>query len=144
MYRKILIPLDNSPTDQAILDHIRPLAKMTGAQLILVHVADGFVARLQDQLNLADSQEIREDQRYLDERQKELAGEGFHVKAILTQGKEPADGILNVAQSEQCDLIALATHGHRFVQDVILGSVANSLRHRTDIPVMMIRAKGQV
>lgn len=130
MYRKILIPLEHSPTDQAILDHIRPLVRMTGAELILVHVADGFVSRFQD------------DQRYLDTRSEELAREGFHVKAILTQGKEPADRILNVAQSENCDLIALATHGHRFVQDVILGSVAENLRHRTHIPVLMIQAKG--
>jgi nucleotide-binding universal stress UspA family protein len=143
MYRKILIPLDNSPTDEAILEHIRPLARMTGADLVLVHVADGFVARLQDQLNLADSEEIKKDQDYLDARSEELAREGFRVKAILAQGKEPVDGILNVAQAENCDLIALATHGHRFVQDVILGSVAESLRHRTDIPVLMIRAKAK-
>ena len=140
MYHKILIPLDNSPTDQAILDHIRPLAKMTKAHLILVHVADGFVARLQDQLNLADSEEIIKDKAYLDGHCQILTQEGFHVKTVLVHGKEPVDGILDVAQSEGCDLIAMATHGHKFVKDVLLGSVADSLRHRTDIPILMIRS----
>jgi nucleotide-binding universal stress UspA family protein len=140
MYQKILIPLDNSPTDQTILHHIRSLAKLTKAVLILVHVADGFGARLQDQLNLADSEEMKKDQAYLDNHNKELVAEGFKVKSILVQGKEPVDGILNVAKEEKCDLIAMATHGHGFVKDVILGSVADTLRHRTNIPILMIRS----
>ena len=140
MYQKILIPLDNSPTDETILAHIRPLARLTKAQLVLVHVADGFAARLQDQLNLADSEEIQKDQRYLDERSRQLTQEGFKVKSVLAQGKEPVEEILNIAQTQGCDLIAMATHGHRFVKDVILGSVAENLRHRTDIPILMVRS----
>ena len=140
MYHKILIPLDNSPTDQAILNHIRPLAKMTKAHLVLVHVADGFAARLQDELNLADSEEIKKDQDYLDGHCQLLTQEGFQVKSVLIQGKEPVQGLLDIAQEEGCDLIAMATHGHGFVKDVILGSVADNLRHRTDIPILMIRS----
>ncbi|MBI3602149.1 MAG: universal stress protein [Candidatus Omnitrophica bacterium] len=140
MYRKILISLDNSPTDETILVHIRPLARLMKAELVLVHVADGFAARLQDELNLADSEEIKKDQGYLDGRCQELTQQGFKVKSILAQGKEPAEGILNVAGSEGCDLIAMATHGHKFVKDVLLGSVAENLRHRTDIPILMVRS----
>ena len=140
MYQKILIPLDNSPTDETILVHIRPLARLIKAELILVHVADGFAARLQNQLNLADSEEIQKDQRYLDERSRQLTQEGFKVKSVLAQGKEPVEEILNIAQIEGCDLIAMATHGHKFLKDVILGSVAENLRHRTDIPILMVRS----
>ena len=140
MYKKILVPLDNSATDNKILEHIRSLAKMTRAQLVLVHVADGFAARLQDDLNLADSQEMTEDQAYLDKVRDSLAEDGFAAKAVLVQGGEPVDGILSVAQQEGCDLIAMSTHGHGFIKDVILGSVADNLRHRTDIPILMIRA----
>lgn len=139
MYKKILIPLDNSPSDQTIIGHIQSMAKLMRAQIVLVHVADGYVARLQDQLNLADSQEIKDDQKYLQTRQKELEKAGFTVKAVLVQG-EPADEILKLAGSEDCDLIAMATHGHKFVKDLVLGSVANNIRHRTDIPVLMIRS----
>lgn len=139
MYKTILIPLDNSPSDETIIRHIQPLARLTGAAIILVHVADGYVARLQDQLNLADSQEIKEDERYLMERRSELQKAGFQVTFRLVQG-EPADKILELAEREGCDLIAMATHGHKFVKDLVLGSVANSIRHRTDIPVLMVRS----
>jgi nucleotide-binding universal stress UspA family protein len=140
LYKKIVIPLDNSPTDETILIHVRRLARLTNAQLVLVHVADGFAARLQDQLNLADSEEIKEDQAYLDKVCASLHKDGFNARAILVHGKEPVDGILSVAQNEGCDLIAMATHGHQFIEDMILGSVADTLRHRTDIPVLMIRS----
>lgn len=140
MYKKIIIPLDNSPTDEAILVHIRKLLRLLNAQVVLVHVADGFAARLQDQLNLADSEEIKDDQAYLEKVCADFKNEGFNAKAILVHGKEPADGILSVAQDEGCDLIAMATHGHQFIEDMILGSVANKLRHHTDIPILMIRS----
>ena len=140
MYKKIIVPLDNSATDNTILAHVRDLARLTHAQLILVHVADGFAARLQDQLNLVDSEEIKDDQAYLDQVCAGLQKEGFRAKAILVQGKEPVDGILSVAKDEECDLIAMATHGHQFIEDMILGSVADMLRHRTDIPILMIRS----
>ena len=139
MYKKILIPLDNSATDRAILDHIRPLAKLTKASLVLVHVADGFAARLQNQLNLEDSEEIKRDRKYLDDCQKQLTQEGFQVQTHLVGG-EPADKILSIAEEDRCDLIAMSTHGHRFFKDVLFGSVAENIRHRTSIPILMIRS----
>ena len=139
MYKKILIPLDNSSSDATILDHIRPLARLTRARLVLVHVADGYAARLQTQLNLDDSQEIKDDTFYLETKRNELRKEGFLVEACLVQG-DPAVGILATAEKEQCDLIAMSTHGHKFLKDVILGSVAENIRHRTDIPILMVRS----
>ena len=140
MYKRIVVPLDNSVTDETILIHIRQLAGLTRAQIILVHVSDGFVAQLQDQLNLADSEEIKDDQAYLNKVSAGLQKDGFNVKAVLVHGKEPVNGILSVAQEEACDLIAMATHGHKFLEDMILGSVADTLRHRTNIPILMIRS----
>ena len=140
MYKKILIPVDNSPTDGTIVAHVRGLGKLTHAELIFVHVVEGFAARLQNDLNLADSQEMNEDRAYLDVLSKQFQAEGFKAKSILVQGKEPVKGILEVAESEGCDLIAMSTHGHKFIKDVILGSVADNLRHCTDIPILMIRS----
>lgn len=139
MYRKILVPLENSAADDAILEHIRSLARLTGGKLVLVHVADGFAARNQEQLDFANSEEMLRDRAYLDERQKALVRDGLEVSVQLACG-EPAEQILALAAAEKCDLIAMATHGHRFVKDVILGSVANQVRHRTDIPVLLVRA----
>ena len=139
MYKHILIPLDNSPSDHVILDHVRPLAKQLDSELILVHVAEGFGARYQNQLNLEDSEEIKKDQEYLNRCQEKLRQEGFKVKAHLLRG-EPSNQILEIAEKEQVDLIAMSTHGHRFLQDLILGSVAENIRHRTSIPILMIRS----
>lgn len=139
MYRKILIPLDNSATDDVILNHIRPLARLTKADLVLVHVADGYAARLQKQLNLADSQEIKEDSLYLKKRTEELTSEGFKVKNYLLAG-DPTPEIIRISEQESCDLIAMSTHGHGFFKDFILGSVAENLRHRTNIPILMVRS----
>ena len=138
MYKKILIPLDNSATDTAILAHIRPLARVCGAQLVLAHVADGFGARLQEQLDLADSDEIIRDRAYLERVAAELAGEGFTVTRHLLKG-DPTDGLIALASKEDCDLIAMATHGHRFFMDWVMGSVADELRHKVNIPILMVR-----
>jgi nucleotide-binding universal stress UspA family protein len=137
MYSHILITLDNSATDEAILTHIRPLAKLTNAQLTLIHVADGFAAR--NQKYLGESIEMLEDKAYLKRRVKELQAEGYKAKAILATG-EPAKLILEHAEKEGCDLIAMSTHGHRGLADLILGSVAEDVRHRTKIPMLLIRA----
>ena len=105
-----------------------------------MHVAEGFAARYQNQLNLEDSEEIKKDSEYLNSLQKQLTQEGLKVKIHLLAG-EPPDQILNIAQEENVDLIAMSTHGHRFLQDLILGSVADNIRHRTDIPILMIRQR---
>ena len=142
MYKHILIPLDISPVDEVILQHVRELAKFCKSELILVHVADGYAARLQNELNLEDSQEIKDDRRYLEQKKEELVNAGFTVKIYLIGG-EPADQILVIAEKENCDLIAMSTHGHRFLKDFLLGSVAENIRHRTNIPILMICAKNQ-
>jgi nucleotide-binding universal stress UspA family protein len=140
MYRTILIPLDNSPADEAILGHIRPLAKLGNAKLWLVHVADGHAARNQEQLNLEDSPEICDDRAYLEQRRAELAAEGFDVSTHLDTG-DPTKRILALADRVGADLIAMSTHGHGFIMDLLLGSVASDIRHRTDIPVLLVRAR---
>jgi nucleotide-binding universal stress UspA family protein len=137
MYKHILIPLENSKTDEIILTHIRPLARMTKARLTLIHVADGFMAR--NQVRLGESEEMRQDWEYLTRVEQSLSDDGFEVNAVLACG-DPAEHILATAESEQCDLIAMSTHGHRGLSDVILGSVSSQVRHRTRLPVLTVRA----
>ncbi len=137
MYENILIPLDNSKTDDVILEHIRPLARLTKARLTIIHVADGFMARNQRQLG--ESEEMRRDWAYLTGIEEKLRADGFQVRAILACG-DPAEHILATAESVKCDLIAMSTHGHRGISDVILGSVSSQVRHRTRIPVLTVRA----
>jgi len=140
MYRTILIPVENSPADQTILDHIKALARPAGSSLILLHVADGWAARNFEQLNLAESEEMREDRAYLERRAAELRAEGFSVECVLAMG-QPSDEIVKFVGAHNVDLIAMSTHGHRLVGDIIHGSTADKVRHRVDVPVLLLRAK---
>jgi nucleotide-binding universal stress UspA family protein len=140
MYHTILIPVENSAADQTILDHIKPLARMTGASLLLMHVANGWAARNLQQLNLAESEEIKDDRAYLEKRVVELRGEGFQVDSVLAMG-EPSDEIIKFARSKNVDLIAMSTHGHRFISDLLYGSTVDKVRHLVDIPVLLLKVK---
>jgi nucleotide-binding universal stress UspA family protein len=140
MYARILVPLENSPYDEAILAHVRRLARHCASAIVLIHVADGWVARNIRELDLRESEEMREDRAYLERVSLALRAEGFDVDAVLAAG-DPVVEISEAAIREQCDLIAMATHGHRGLNDVVRGSVASALRHRTMIPVLMVRGQ---
>ncbi|MEO8377136.1 MAG: universal stress protein [Candidatus Sumerlaeota bacterium] len=137
LYKHILVPLENSRYDLTILDHIRPLARLMGSHVTIIHVADGFMARNIDRF--PDSPEIQDDTKYMEQCRDKLNADDFDVDAVLEFG-DPAQKILEYAGKNGCDLIAMATHGHRGVVDVILGSVANSIRHSTEIPVLLVKA----
>src|SRR2546425_1545453 len=140
MYHHILIPLENSSADETILGHIKPLARMTGAKLLLVHVADGWVARNFDQLQLAESEEMKQDRAYLEKRRRELSDKGFSCDAVLALG-EPSDEIIKLAREKDINLIAMTTHGHRFVSDILYGATADKVRHEVDVPVLLLKVK---
>lgn len=138
MYRRILVPVENSAYDQAILDHVRQLARLCKASVVLIHVADGFAARNAKQLNLRESEEMRLDLDYLDRLTAALKAEGLEAESVLAGG-EPSREIAAAAEREHCDLIAMSTHGHRFVKDLLYGSVANEVRHISNVPVLLVR-----
>ena len=141
MYKRILVPLENSSYDDAIVSHVRGLAKLCGASVVFIHVADGFAARNANQLNLRESEEMRLDLDYLERRTDELKAAGIDADSVLAGG-DPSKEIADAAAREECDLIAMSTHGHKFVKDVLYGSVANEVRHATKIPVLLVRGEG--
>jgi universal stress protein A len=140
MYRSILVPVENRPSDQTILRHIRSLARLTNAKLTLVHVADGWAARNFDQLKLQESEEIRHDREYLEGLERDLRNEGFDVSSVLAKG-EPSTEIIKLARDTGVDLIAMTTHGHRFIGDILRGATADKVRHAVDIPVLLLKVK---
>ncbi len=140
MYKHILIPLENSDADETILGHVKLLARMTGARLLLVHVSDGWVARNFNQLKLAESEEMKDDRAYLEKRSRELVGEGFSCDAVLALG-EPSDEIIKLAREKHVDLIAMTTHGHRLISDILHGATADKVRHEVDVPVLLLKVK---
>jgi nucleotide-binding universal stress UspA family protein len=140
MYSRILVPLEHSPADETILAHVRELARRLGSSLVLIHVADGWVARNIKELELRESEEMREDRAYLETICARLEVEGLDADAVLAAG-DPAKEIAEAAVREGCDLIAMATHGHRLLEDVVRGSTATALRHITKVPILMVRAE---
>ena len=138
MYKRILVAIENSTADQTILAHVSRLAELTGAELLLVHVADGFAARHFDDLKLRESEEMQEDRAYLEQLADDVRAKGLTVDCKLAMG-DPASEILRVADQEHVALIAMATHGHRFLADVLKGATADRVRHLSKVPVLMIR-----
>lgn len=140
MYQKILVALENSCADESLLPHVTGLARHVGAQLLLVHVADGWVARNYDRLKLAESEEMKADRAYLAATVNKLKAEGLTVFAHLALGDPPAE-ILKTAEAEGCDLIAMTSHGHRLLGDILYGSTINEVRHKSSIPILLVRAR---
>jgi nucleotide-binding universal stress UspA family protein len=134
------VPLENSKADKTILKHIEELARLHGSHLLLTHVADGWVARNYDQLVLRESEEMKNDRVYLEQVCADLRAKGFTADYYLARG-EPAEEIIRMVRDQQIELVAMSTHGHGFLKDLLLGSVSRSVRHRVDVPVLLLRAE---
>ena len=139
MYRRILVAIENSPADHAIVEHVTKLAQCTGAELHLVHVADGWAARNFDGLQLRESEEMKADRDYLDRLAADLSSKGLTVSTELAMG-DPADELIRLAEARGVDLLAMSTHGHRFLNDLVRGTTVNRVRHLVRIPVLLLRA----
>jgi universal stress protein A len=139
MYSHILVAIEHSTADRTVIDHVQRLAKLTGASLLLVHVADGWAARHYDDLQLRESEEMKEDRAYLEQLKAQLESAGFVTRTHLAMG-DPATELARVATAQHVDLIAMSTHGHRFLNDLLRGSTADRLRHNVAVPVLMIKA----
>ena len=136
MYDTILVTLDGTPTDRAIIEHIKQLAKLAHSRLVLLHVADGWAARTYGPD--AVSPEISEDTAYLEKIRTEFQSVGILAQAELAYG-EPAEQIIKWVEQKGCDLVAMSTHGHRFIADLFLGSTSRLVRHSVSVPVLLLR-----
>ena len=139
MYRKILVALENDKADASLLPHVTELARIMSAELVLVHVADGWAARNFDQLKLAESEEIKADRIFLESTATNLRAKGLRVQTELAMGNPPQE-ILKAATAQRCDLIAMTSHGHKLIGDLFHGSTIDKVRHNTRIPLLVVRA----
>jgi nucleotide-binding universal stress UspA family protein len=138
MYDTILVTLDGTASDRAIIEHIKKLAQLAHSRLVLLHVADGWAARTYGPD--AVSPEIAEDTAYLEKVLAEFQSAGISAQAELAYG-EPANEIIKWVKQKGCDLVAMSTHGHRFLADVFLGTTASRVQHSISAPVLLLRAK---
>jgi nucleotide-binding universal stress UspA family protein len=140
MFTKILVALDHSKADGFLLPYIKDLARLTGAEILLLHVSTGWAAQWQEDLNLSDSKEIKEDREFLEKVSAELRQENLRVSVKHLSG-DPARAILKTSESEHCDLIAMTAHGHRLISDVIYGTTITKVRHESNIPIFLVKAE---
>jgi nucleotide-binding universal stress UspA family protein len=140
VYQRILVAIEHSAADQTILAHVQALAQLTHARLLLLHVADGWAARAYDELQLRESEEMRDDREYLESLAASLRTAGFDADWRLARG-DPATQIIRTAGAEHVDLVAMATHGHRLLSDLVHGTTVNRVRHELQVPVLLLRAK---
>src|SRR5437868_5929770 len=138
MYRTILVTVDGTPTDRAIIEHIKALAKLAQSKVVLLHVADGWAARTYGPD--AVSPEITEDTAYLAKVRAEFQALGIPAQAELAYG-EPVTEIVKWVEQKGCDLVAMSTHGHRFLADLFLGTTASRVQHSISVPVLLLRAR---
>ncbi len=138
MYKLILLPLEGTATDRVIIEHIKRLAKSMHSRVVLLHVATGAPARYHGER--AETREIQEGQSYLQSVREEFARQGVQAESELAYG-EPAREIINWVKHHDCDLVAMSTHGHQFVADLVLGTTAIRVQHNISVPVMLLRAK---
>ena len=130
--------LDGTASDRAIIEHVKALAKLAHGKVVLLHVADGWAARTYG----ADavSAEITQDTAYLKRIRTELQAAGVPTEAELAYG-DPVTEIVKWVRQKGCDLVAMSTHGHRFLADIFLGTTASRVQHSISVPVLLLRAK---
>ena len=138
MYDKILVTLDSTPTDRAIIQHVQQLALLAHSHVVLLHVADGWAARTYGPD--AVSPEITQDTKYLDKIRAEFQSMGIPTDAELAYG-DPAKEIIKWIEQKGCDLVAMSTHGHRLLADLFLGTTASRVQHSVRVPVLLLKAK---
>jgi nucleotide-binding universal stress UspA family protein len=138
MYKTILVTLDGTTSDRAIIEHVKELAKLVQGKVVLLHVADGWAARTHG--SDAVSPEITQDTAYLKKVRTEFQSAGVPTEAELAFG-DPVTEIVKWVEQKGCDLVAMSTHGHRFLADIFLGTTASRVQHSISVPVLLLRAK---
>ncbi len=135
-YRRVAAALAADRFDPPILEHAVSLARANGAELLLIHVAEGFGPRYFGRES--DDLETRDDRRYLEAAQATAAAQGVAARVLLRYGA-PVDELTRAVEEEGVDLMVMGAHGHRILGDLLFGSTVDPLRHRVKIPVLVVR-----
>jgi nucleotide-binding universal stress UspA family protein len=138
MYRIILLPLDTSPSDKAIIQHVTALAQQMGSAVVLFHVVSGPQAVWNGPD--AAGETVDKARAYLEEVRQGLSATGIEARCEMAFG-EAAPEIVKWVQEHPCDLIAMGTHGHRWLSDMVLGFTASRVQHAVSVPVLLLRSR---
>jgi len=149
MYKKILIPLDGSKRAEAILPHVEDMAKRYSSKLILLQVIElswiitGPEMTYNTQYEKDMDYHTEQAKSYLGHLKRQFLEKGIDADIRISQSPV-VEAILNVADSEKVDLIALASHGRSGFSRVFYGSVAAGILQRVDRPLLLIRSRSHM
>jgi nucleotide-binding universal stress UspA family protein len=138
LYKTILVTLEGTPTDRAIIDHIKLLARAMESRVVLFHVASGVPAKYHR--TDAAGKEVEESRASLERVRAEFTAANIPAEVELAYG-EPVKEIVNWVKQKGCDLVAMSTHGHQLIADLVLGTTAIHVQHSIRVPVLMLRAR---
>jgi manganese transport protein len=136
-YRRIAVALAVESFDQKVLDHGLSLARAQKAELLLLHVAEGFGPRYFG--GESTDEETRDDTQYLERARLAVEKLGVSARVRLLYG-DPVVQIPQAVEEENVDLLVMGSHGHRLIGDIFFGSTVEPVRHRVKIPVLVVRA----
>jgi len=146
MYKKILVPLDGSQRAEAILPHVEDLASRYQSTILLLQVVEPTIAYtspydVYPELSLEDAERRAEDVSvYLSNLASRFQGEGLHAQCHIEHGPV-VTAIMDLANSEDVDLIAMASHGRTGLARVFYGSVAAGVLSHVDRPLLLVRSQ---
>jgi manganese transport protein len=135
-YSRILVPLDHSEADQEAINNALALARMHDAKIILLHVEEGVTSQMFG--SLASTAEITEGQAYLASIERALREQSVEVEIVVRFGNTPAHEIIGAVHDLAPDLLVMSSHGHSGIKDLIFGTTINAVRHKINVPMMIV------
>jgi nucleotide-binding universal stress UspA family protein len=146
MYKTILVPLDGSKRAEAILPHVENLALSLNAKVILFKVAEPSLMLEYDEvidmstyLEKSDKQK-KDVEYYLTSLQEKIRAKGIEAQILIGHGPV-VKAIIDAAEQENAELVAMASHGHGGLLRTFYGSVAAGVLQRIDRPLLLIRSR---
>jgi nucleotide-binding universal stress UspA family protein len=146
MYKTILVPLDGSKRAEAILPHVKNLSLCFKAKVIFFIVAEPSLMLEYDEvidvskyLEKCDHQR-KETETYLASLQEEFRAKGIKVKTLIGHGVV-VKAIIDTAEHENAELVAMASHGRSGLFRTFYGSVAAGVLQSIDRPLLLIRSR---
>jgi manganese transport protein len=140
VYRRILVPLDHSPLDRVALSHAAALAAANHGAIYLLHVEEGVTSQVYG--SDASTAEVEAGREYLDSLVDSLGEMKILVKTAIRHGSNPRREIVKYAREMHPDLLVMGAHGHGGIKDMIFGNTINPVRHKLNIPILVVRAGG--
>jgi manganese transport protein len=136
-YQRILVPLDHSNRDQTAILHAVAMARTHNAKLYLLHVEEDVTSQVYGPM--ASTAEVEAGGKYLDAIVTRLREQGIDVEAVVRYSKSPREEIVSLAKELRSDLVVMGAHGHTGIKDLVFGTTINWVRHRLDVPILVVR-----